>query len=127
MGNVNPFSPELIQTLVSTVSAEVTKQLSILLPTQPATGQVVRLPLSPSTMPPTSTRRDTQSELPGVNGGSLTNLVNEAIASAHASISGEPQLLPTTKLDVPPTQFFSIRKFSHRLSGFGQTKTKHLD
>ena len=82
-GNVNPVSPELIQTLVSTVTA------SILLPAQPATDQIVPLPLSPLTMNTTSTQRHTQSELPGVNGGSVTNLVNGAIASAHASISGE--------------------------------------
>ena len=61
-GNVNPVSPELIQTLVSTVTAEVTKQLSILLPAQPATDQVVPLPLSPSTMHTTSTQRHTQSD-----------------------------------------------------------------
>ena len=41
-----------------------------------------------------------------MNGGSVTNLVNGAIASAHASISGEPHLLPTTTSDVAPTQFF---------------------
>ena len=61
-GNVNPVSPELIQTLVSTVTAEVTKQLSILLPAQPATDQVVPLSLSPSTMHTTSTQRHTQSD-----------------------------------------------------------------
>ena len=30
-----------------------------------------------------------------LSGGSATNLVHGAIAAAHASISGEPQLLPT--------------------------------
>ena len=60
----------------------------------------------------TSTQRHTQSELPGVNGGSVTNLVNVAIASAHGNISGEQQLLPTTTSDVAPTQFLQSASLS---------------
>ena len=37
-----------------------------------------------------------------LSGGSATNLVHGAIAAAHASISGEPELLPTTSSTASP-------------------------
>ena len=82
-GTVNSLHPDLIQTLVSTVTAEVTKKLLSIVPAQ-RTSSVLH-PASPfSIASPEIGAIPTSLQLPG---GSVTNLIHGAIAAGHASIS----------------------------------------
>ena len=80
------LTPDLMQSIVSTVTAEVTKQLAA------QQHQEVTQPLPPSQ---TSERH-------------TVSVVNDAINAAHSRIMGEPQLLPTSTVvtSVVPTQVF---------------------
>ena len=87
------LAPELVQSLVSTVAAEVTRQLTATLPA--LTSQ-----LRPQ--PPLATRN--ASELVEET-TSTTTLVEGAIAAAHSRITGAPQLLPSTSVVTPPSNY----------------------
>ena len=99
----NVLSPEILQTLVSTVAAEVTRQMATMLPAQVPSPAVPAMATEPRPSQTSSSTAAVHSE--------VNNLVTAAIAAAHAGISGEPQLLPTiispsTASSVEPTQLF---------------------
>ena len=103
----NVLSPEILQTLVSTVAAEVTRQMATMLPAQ--VPSPVPTPAVPAV--PVMAAEPRPSQTSSSNLAEVNNLVTGAIAAAHAGISGEPQLLPTiispsTASSVEPTQLF---------------------
>lgn len=103
----NVLSPEILQTLVSTVAAEVTRQMATMLPAQ--VPSPVPTPAVPAV--PVMATEPRPSQTSSSNAAEVNNLVTGAIAAAHAGISGEPQLLPTiispsTASSVEPTQLF---------------------
>jgi hypothetical protein len=108
--------PELLQTLVSTVTAEVAKQLSAQLSTMlPTPGPVASTDHQP--VPTYMQEPSSSHSVPPPQGqqSEANTLVTGAIAAAHASISGEPQLLPTLNSNsginsVEPTQLFHSTK-----------------
>ena len=87
------LDPSLVQSLLPTVTAEVTRQLTATLPALASLSG----PTTPSPMgdvfEPAEERRPSTPPLPGV---SATNLVDGAIDAAHSRITGAPQLLPTS-------------------------------
>ena len=105
-----PFSADQIQALVSTVAAEVTKQLTAQFPaltdvqgTETPTPVASRLPLEPGPVPflPQST--------PSVESVAVPTMVNRAIAEAHAQIAGAPHLTKINTVEQRsgiPTQIF---------------------
>ena len=103
----NVLSPEILQTLVSTVAAEVTRQMATMLPAQ--VPSPVPTPAVPAV--PVMATEPRPSQTSSSNAAEVNNLVTGAIAAAHAGISGEPQLLPTiispiSASSVEPTQLF---------------------
>ncbi len=105
-----PFSADQIQALVSTVAAEVTKQLTAQFPaltdvqgTETPTPVASRLPLETGPVPflPQPT--------PAVESVAVPTMVNRAIAEAHAQIAGAPQLTNINTVEQrngTPTQIF---------------------
>ncbi len=81
--SVQTLHPDLIQSLVSTVTEEVTRRLAAALPTLPTSSASV----------PHEDRQPSSSQAPP---NSATTLVNGAISAAHSHIRGAPQLLPTS-------------------------------
>ncbi len=95
--SVQNLHPDLIQSLVSTVTEEVTRHLAAALPALPASSAPV----------PHEDRQPSSSQAPPV---SATTLVNGAIAAAHSHITGVPQLMPTINVassDTPGQIFLS--------------------
>lgn len=109
---------DLVQSLVFTVTEEVKKQLKSLLPPQPsAATDVLEMPIG-------ITNSASQSAAsPLLESASPAILVPGAIASAHASITGEPQLLPTI-CPSNPSQIFqsSSLPIDSRVSAKVKTK-----
>jgi hypothetical protein len=87
------MTPELFQELVSSVTAAVNANHAS---TPTAEGP---LSTSPPSVPAAVLPRSGPMEMTSSTSGfpDTANLVTGAIAAAHASISGEPQLLPTIK------------------------------
>jgi hypothetical protein len=96
---VQQLDPELVQSIVYTVAAEVTRQLAATLPalTSPTDGFPATRSVS-ATPEPAEERRLSAPPLPA---SSATTLVEGAIAAAHSRIAGAPQLLPTNV--IPPS------------------------
>ena len=90
---VQQLDPELVQSIVSTVAAEVIRQLAATLPalTSPTDGFPATRSVS-ATPEPAQERRLSAPPLPA---SLATTLVEGAIAAAHFRIAGAPQLLPT--------------------------------
>ncbi len=81
---------------MSTVAAEVTRQLTATLP-------ALASQLRPE--PPLATRNasDLAEEPTSTHDVSATTLVEGAVAVAHSQITGAPQLLPSTSVVTPPS------------------------
>ncbi len=92
------LAPELVQSLVSTVAAEVTRQLTA---TIPALVSQLR------PQPPSATRNASEpvEETTFTHDVTATTLVEGAIAAAHSRITGAPQLLPSTSVVTPPSNY----------------------
>ena len=96
------LAPELAQSLVSIVVAEVTRQLTATLPTL---ASQLRPP------PPLATRNASElaEEPTSTHDVSATTPVEGAIAAAQSRITGALQLLPSTSVVTPlsnPSQIF---------------------
>ena len=103
--SVQTLHPDLIQSLVSTVTEEVTRRLVAALPTLP----------TPSASVPHEDRQPSSSQAPP---DSATTLVNGAITAAHSHITGAPQLLPTSTVASSDTV---VSSDTPALMKYGQT------
>ncbi len=90
------LAPELVQSLASTVEAEVTRQLTATLPALASQWRP---------QPPLATRDASElaEEPTSTHDVSATTLVEGAIAAAHSRITGAPQLLPSTSVVTSPS------------------------
>ena len=103
---IQRLDPELVRSLVSTVTEEVTRQLTETLPALASPLGTHTPSVAPHVPEPPEEDHPPAPTLPGV---SATTLVEGAIAAAHSQITGAPQLLPTnivTQARSQPSQTF---------------------